>query len=166
MPPRKAVRTPSRASPMATLKGEPPATARADISNCPGALTNRSIRASPQTRIMMRDPCSSGHASRPFGAPGKAVRTRHDKARSGELCRQPWSILKENIVIPSERREQRQGRTADRAGITPDRAFHHHSVGKALPVHAGPIFVCALDQATAHVERKGPVDDDGFQADH
>jgi len=114
----------------------------------------------------MREPCSSGHASRPFGASGKAVRTRHDKARSGELCRQPWSILKENIVIASERREQRQGRTANRAGITPDRAFHHHSVGKALPVHAGPIFVCALDQATAHVERKGPVDDDGFKVDH
>jgi len=51
-PPRKADSTPRRASPIATLKGEPPATIRAGLSLPSPAPANRSTSASPPTRII------------------------------------------------------------------------------------------------------------------
>jgi hypothetical protein len=58
------------------------------------------------------------------------------------------SILEQYVVIRGEGREQGQRRAADRARIAPDRTFHNHGVGEALPVDTGELRTGLRDYGT------------------
>src|SRR5512138_1693400 len=126
---------------MATLNGEPPATASAP-SRAPFSLRmNRSTSASPQTRIMT--PTLPPNYPRPSGG-----------------------LLEQHVAVDGEVRQERHAGAAHDSGVAADRSLHHREGRQSLPIERLDLLPGRGDQAAPHGRGNRRVDDDGFAVEN